>query len=719
MAYELNIWVDDDGSGTTGTPVTADRMNHIEEGIADVEATPGPEGPEGPQGPPGEDGAPGPEGPEGPPGGGGADAFVDDFQGDWTNAFPYQLGDVVRHADDLYVATGVTLTTDEPGVAPAPDPTAPHPVTGAPCTKIGPNQLKSFNLTVANDAGAAYFYFDVTTVGTITSDKEGASTIQWISKPTGSDQTWNNPADYTGDLTLVGRYYVQVKALSVPVAASLKIVPGTAVIAGTSGVSPWELVVEGGDPGPPGPPGADGDPGPPGADGAPGPEGPPGPVTDEHNAMKGRYRLEYTTTVGPASPDTVAPGTIYVDNADLTQITHCWISNVDLDGEDHTRLWFVAAEQGSKLVLTDPDDETTYVGIMALAVFPGGVGTFTRLPARTWGVAVSTPSIGDEVMVEAFPQARRGGMGFPTQFWSATWRYAYGDIAMYKGVPWVAFSSPPPYGVAPAEPYWLALGGAYRGDWAAAQRYQAGDRVKYNGTLWMADPLTSGSWVRPDPPPTDVDYWRRFTSEEVYVGPSAPSPRNEYTVWIDNDETPAAVVIPVVSVLPSTPVDGQEVYYQNATMATDGLVWHLRYRAASASIYKWEYLGGGPYGVEIAGSCSTSSGTYGDPTSGVVGPTLTIPLSGDYMVEQSARCSPAAVAAAYGAMSYSIGPTAASDNDVAWVQTPAAAAMVATVTRRRRKTLVGAATIVTQYRTGGAATTWADRRLSVMPVRVA
>lgn len=40
MTYVPNspAWVDDDGSGTTGTPFTAARMNHIEQGISDAAA---------------------------------------------------------------------------------------------------------------------------------------------------------------------------------------------------------------------------------------------------------------------------------------------------------------------------------------------------------------------------------------------------------------------------------------------------------------------------------------------------------------------------------------------------------------------------------------------------------------------------------------------------------------------------------------------------------
>lgn len=38
MAYNPETWVDDDGTGTTGTSVTADRMNNIEQGVANAHA---------------------------------------------------------------------------------------------------------------------------------------------------------------------------------------------------------------------------------------------------------------------------------------------------------------------------------------------------------------------------------------------------------------------------------------------------------------------------------------------------------------------------------------------------------------------------------------------------------------------------------------------------------------------------------------------------------
>ena len=69
MAYEKQTWKNDDPS----TPLSAARLNHIEDGIANVELTPGPEGPQGPEGPEGPAGAKGAKGETGPAGPAGAD----------------------------------------------------------------------------------------------------------------------------------------------------------------------------------------------------------------------------------------------------------------------------------------------------------------------------------------------------------------------------------------------------------------------------------------------------------------------------------------------------------------------------------------------------------------------------------------------------------------------------------------------------------------------
>jgi hypothetical protein len=124
--------------------------------------------------------------------------------------------------------------------------------------------------------------------------------------------------------------------------------------------------------------------------------------------------------------------------------------------------------------------------------------------------------------------------------------------------------------------------------------------------------------------------------------PGAPTPRNEIYVWVDTDEPmPAMVPAPgasgsLVSVLPSSPVDGQEVYFQNAAMVTDGLIWHLRYRSAAPGSYKWEFIGGSPlYVVRQQRESTGTSQAWADIVP--PGPELTIPLAGDYMVEFGAE----------------------------------------------------------------------------------
>lgn len=95
MAFEPKIWA----NGTEGgTPITAAELNRIENGIANVELTPGPEGPMGPEGPqglkgadgkdgakgdkgdPGEQGPPGDKGDKGEPGADGKDGFPTEEQ---------------------------------------------------------------------------------------------------------------------------------------------------------------------------------------------------------------------------------------------------------------------------------------------------------------------------------------------------------------------------------------------------------------------------------------------------------------------------------------------------------------------------------------------------------------------------------------------------------------------------------------------------------------
>lgn len=100
----------------------------------------------------------------------------------------------------------------------------------------------------------------------------------------------------------------------------------------------------------------------------------------------------------------------------------------------------------------------------------------------------------------------------------------------------------------------------------------------------------------------------------------------------------AAAALPqYVTSLPSSPVDGQTVVY--AADATNGVMWTLRYRAASSSSYKWEFIGGAPMRYEkLGGTTDTiTSATYANlPTTGTAAK-ITTPVAGDYNVTLTAR----------------------------------------------------------------------------------
>lgn len=84
---------------------------------------------------------------------------------------------------------------------------------------------------------------------------------------------------------------------------------------------------------------------------------------------------------------------------------------------------------------------------------------------------------------------------------------------------------------------------------------------------------------------------------------------------------------PVVTALPSAPVDGQICAY-NAD-PTNGVIWMFRYRSASGSSYKWEFIGGSELLARVDGDVVI--GTSGWHTSTL--PTVTYPLDGDYRLE--------------------------------------------------------------------------------------
>lgn len=215
------------------------------------------------------------------------------------------------------------------------------------------------------------------------------------------------------------------------------------------------------------------------------------------------------------------------------------------------------------------------------------------------------------------------------------------------------------------------------------------------------------------------------TSRLAIPYPTSTDPVNVHTDMqsmadrLDNIATPK-----YVTSLPGSPADGDEIFYM--ADSTNGVIWHFRYRAASASTYKWEYVGGPSLHATITASDeATTSTSY--TALGTAGPNITVPLAGEYDVQL--RCNAFGSAASVGVyMSFSTGATAASDADAAMVQVAAGGTDVHGLHRVVRKTVTAAATVLSaKYRVSSGTGTYrgpssvpanAPREMRVTPIRV-
>ena len=82
--------------------------------------------------------------------------------------------------------------------------------------------------------------------------------------------------------------------------------------------------------------------------------------------------------------------------------------------------------------------------------------------------------------------------------------------------------------------------------------------------------------------------------------------------------------------LPASPTDGQE--YDYIADATNGIIWRLRYRSASASTHKWELIGGAFLSAFLNETQAVTIAVANGYQFVTKSPSLTIPVAGDYTV---------------------------------------------------------------------------------------
>jgi hypothetical protein len=212
----------------------------------------------------------------------------------------------------------------------------------------------------------------------------------------------------------------------------------------------------------------------------------------------------------------------------------------------------------------------------------------------------------------------------------------------------------------------------------------------------------------------------------VYEQTGAPSSPQVGQIWIDTDDAPAlGVGGPIYTSLPVSPGDGQEIRF--LADAANGVVWNLRYRAASASIYKWEFVGGSALYAETVTNqnfASFSPNAWGSIPND---PAITVPLAGDYIVSLDSNMQPALTATVWmgvrvGAVEPTITMTTGTPNSVYayWPSTMQTGGQ--TMTLKRKLTALAAATTLTmrEYHNGASAQSLTNgpKSMEVQPVRV-
>jgi len=195
------------------------------------------------------------------------------------------------------------------------------------------------------------------------------------------------------------------------------------------------------------------------------------------------------------------------------------------------------------------------------------------------------------------------------------------------------------------------------------------------------------------------------------LGPTNMNKIETELVFLDTRIPPAAVNYGTT--LPGSPVDGQEAILVDSTTAPT-YQWRFRYNNGSSSSYKWEFIGGSPYTTYLATQENIGTlSTWQDLTT--VGPRLLVPRAGDYFAIGHVQGQGAATSTLL-QIDLWAGTSAAVNVPEATVS--ASPGDYKTIAVQGRANAVGAGSDVRLRYWGNAAGGFANRGLTVWPVRV-
>lgn len=244
-------------------------------------------------------------------------------------------------------------------------------------------------------------------------------------------------------------------------------------------------------------------------------------------------------------------------------------------------------------------------------------------------------------------------------------------------------------------------GNALSGASCQVNKREGGAATVYSaetGAGTVANPILTDSAGR-------ITGWLEGGSYDIVVTPGVGSPFTQQFEAVSTRLNTAP--------FPTTPADGEEITVE----IVEGITWRFKYNAGSASIYKWEFIGGPPYYAEVNTAESTASATY--VALATAGPSVNPQFAGEYLVEVgSNQANDNATGAQF--HSFDIGATGAVDGDSCSSSFLVVNAGANLSIARSPKTLTVAGTsFVSKYRRATAGNASFSRRwMKVTPIRV-
>lgn len=157
-------------------------------------------------------------------------------------------------------------------------------------------------------------------------------------------------------------------------------------------------------------------------------------------------------------------------------------------------------------------------------------------------------------------------------------------------------------------------------------------------------------------------------------------------------------------------VEGWEVNYVHSR----GL-FRFKYLPSLSGTYPWYCIGGTPLAAEVAADEGTASATYA--ALATAGPTVTLPLAGDWDITTGAYIYGDSATARLGWMSYDIGGTGAVDADGLPANISNGIGQNSNM-KFKPKTALGAVALTAKYKSAITTTQFSRRTMTAMPVRV-